>query len=180
VEEIMVEFRILKKQDIETIWRDIDRRELVESIYRLKDGKLVLERIDFDVQGWPPGEKEKYGPILEDCFDRGGLFYGAFSGEKLVGVVVLESEFIGADSDQLQLKFLHISRDFRKKGLGRKLFELAVAGAKEKGARALYVSSCESKNSVDFWMHLGCVVTPDVDEELRRLEPEDIHLVYPL
>ncbi len=176
----MVEFRTLKRWEIERIWQDIDRRELVESIYRLKDGKLVLERIDFDVPGWPAGEEEKYKPILQDCFDRGGLFYGAFSDGQLVGVVVLESRFIGADKDQLQLKFLHISRDFRKKGLGRKLFELAVDGAKEKGARALYVSSCESRNAVDFWMHLGCVITPDVDEELCRLEPNDIQLVYRL
>lgn len=176
----MVEFRTLKRWEIERIWRDIDRRELVESVYRLKDGKLVLERIDFDVLGWPPGEEEKYQPILQNCFDRGGLFYGAFSEGQLVGVVVLESEFIGADKDQLQLKFLHISRDFRKKGLGRELFTLAADGAREKGARALYVSSCESKNSVDFWMHLGCIITPDVDEDLYRLEPNDIHLVYRL
>jgi len=45
----------------------------------------------------------EYTPILLECFDRGGWFYGEFDGARMVGVVVLESSFIGARKDQLQL-----------------------------------------------------------------------------
>lgn len=175
-----MEFQTIGRNEIGRIWLEIDRGEFVKSIYRMENGELIEETIDFDVKGWPPGEQQKYMPLLEECHDRGGFLCGAFSDGQLVGVVVLESRFIGRCKDQLQLKFLHVSRDFRKKGLGGRLFGMAVDEAKKRGARALYVSSCESKNTVDFWMHLGCAFAPEVDEELYRLEPEDIHLLYRL
>ena len=109
---------------------------------------------------------------------RGGTFCGAFENSKLIGVVVLESKFIGRNGDQLQLKFLHVSRSYRKRGLGSILFEKAVEKAREMNAKRLYISATPSENTVDFYMHLGCVVTKEVDQELFELEPEDIHLEY--
>ena len=175
-----MEFRAIARVEIGRIWREIDRTEFVCSIYRAKNGELVEEKMDFDTKGWPPGEEQKYLPLLQECYDRGGFFYAAFHNEKLIGIVVLESKFIGKNKDQLQLKFLHVGHDFRNKGLGTKLFTIAVNEARKRGARELYVSSCPSKNTVDFWLHRGCVMTDDVDEELYLLEPEDIHLVYRL
>jgi GNAT superfamily N-acetyltransferase len=173
-------FRNIGRDEIGRIWQEIDRRELVRNIYRVKNDELFEEKVDFDVKGWPPGEERKYMPLLQECYDRGGFFHGAFHNEKLIGVVVLESKLIGKRKDQLQLKFLHVSRDFRRKGLGTKLFLIAANEARKRGAKQLYVSSCESKNTVDFWLRRGCVITDDLDEELYRLEPEDIHLVYRL
>jgi len=127
---------------------------------------------------WPPGEPEHYGPILLDCYDHGGTFYGAFDGDKLVGAAVLESRFIGHKGDQLQLKFLHVSRSYRQTGLGRMLFQKAVSRARELGACRLYISSTPSENTVQFYLRLGCRVTEDVDKDLFELEPDDIHLEY--
>src|SRR5579863_93036 len=100
--------RNLHREEIAQVWK-IDRREVIENIYRLENGTLVLRPHHIDVPGWPPGEAEKYTPILLDCFDRGGWFNGAFDGAELVGVVVLESRRIGSEQDQLQLAFLHVS-----------------------------------------------------------------------
>jgi hypothetical protein len=40
------------------------------------------------------------------------------------------------------------------------------------------VSSVPSENAVDFYLHMGCRVTEDVDPALFELEPDDIHLEY--
>jgi predicted N-acetyltransferase YhbS len=96
----------------------------------------------------------------------------------LIGAVVLENKFIGKDKDQLQLKFLHVSSKQRKRGLGRLLFERAVERARELNAKRLYISATPSENTVDFYLHLECGVTEEVDEELIELEPEDIHMEY--
>ena len=117
---------------------------------------------------------------MYDCFDRGGTFYGAFEDSRLVGVSVLESKFIGKRRDQLQLTFLHVSHSHRKTGLGRRLFEKAVERARAKRARRLYISATPSENTVNFYLHLGCVIAEQVDPELFTLEPEDIHLEYDL
>jgi N-acetylglutamate synthase-like GNAT family acetyltransferase len=74
--------------------------------------------------------------------------------------------------------FLHVSRSVRGKGLGRILFEKAAMRARKLGAERLYVSATPSENTVDFYQHLGCKVTDEVDAGLFELEPEDIHLEY--
>ncbi|MGD8406731.1 MAG: GNAT family N-acetyltransferase [Anaerolineales bacterium] len=174
-----MKIRELTRSEVPYVWQ-IDRREVIEHIYYLKNGKLVLKPKRYDMHGWPTGEPEHYTPILMDCFDRGGHFWGAFSGELLVGVVVLENRFIGSSQDTLQLKFLHVSSNYRKQGLGKELFFLAAEKALELEAKKLYISSIPSKNAIDFYLHLGCTLASEVDEDLFGLEPEDIHLEFDL
>jgi predicted N-acetyltransferase YhbS len=171
----MTSLRELLREEIEQVW-NIDRSEVIEGLYHLEDGTLVLRRQHIEVSGWPPGEAEKYTPILLDCFDRGGWFYGAFDDARLVGVVVLENRFIGRNKDQLQLKFLHVSHSYRNRGLGAKLFKLATITARERGARRLYISATPSENTINFYTRLGCTIAEEPDPELFELEPEDIHL----
>ncbi len=170
-----MKIRELERQEVRDIW-SIDRSEVVDKVYHCEDNELVLKPDHYDIQGWPPGTPERDGPILLDCFDRGGTFYGAFDGETLIGVAVLESHFIGREKNQLQLKFLHVSRRHRQAGLGRTLFERAVAKARELGAGRLYISATPSENTVRFYLRRGCRVTDDVDAALFELEPADIHL----
>ena len=173
----MINIRPLTRAELPLIWT-IDRSEVIENIYYFRDGKLVLESEHYDMQGWPPGEAEHYHPHLEDSFENGGHFWGAFDGEKLVGVAVLEGRFIGSKGDTLQLKFLHASKAYRKQGLGRRLFSIAAKQAKIMGAARLYISSAPSENTVNFYLHLGCQQTSEINAELFALEPEDIHLEY--
>lgn len=174
-----MKIRLLARSEIPYIWQ-IDRREIIDNIYYLRNGKLVLEREHYDVRGWPPGKPEHYTPILLDCFGRGGYFWGAFAGELLVGAVVLENRFIGSSKDTLQMKFLHVSNSFRKQGLGKQLFVLAAEKAIELDAKKMYISATPSENTVNFYLRLGCVLAREIDEELFALEPEDIHLEFVL
>ncbi len=169
--------RFLQRDEIPLIWQ-IDRREVIQNIYHLRNGELVLVPEYFDMQGWPPGESEHYTPILLDCYDRGGTFWGVFEDGNLVGTAILESKFIGSKSDTLQLKFLHVSRRQRKQGFGAKLFRLAVEYARSLGARKLYISATPSENTVNFYMRLGCALATEINTELFALEPEDIHLEF--
>lgn len=180
----MITIRTLLRKEIEHVW-NIDRSEVVDNIYRFENGTLVLRPHSFDptlarlsgfVPGWPPGEAEKYTPFLLDCFDRGGWFYGAFEGGDLVGVVVVDNKRIGKYKDRLQLKFLHVSRSYRQKGLGARLFELARTTTRLGGAKRLYISATPSENTINFYLRLGCTVAAEPDQELFELEPEDIHL----
>ncbi len=173
----MIKIRNLTKNELPNIW-EIDRSEVIDNVYYFRDGELILEAEHYDMQGWPPGEPEHYHPHLEDCYARGGHFWGAFDGEKLIGVAVLEEQFIGSKKDTLQLKFLHTSSGYRKQGLGRRLFSLAAEQAKGMGAEKMYISSTPSENTVHFYFHLGCQLTEEIDAELFEMEQEDIHLEY--
>lgn len=175
----MIHARNLSRDEIRAIW-SIDRSEVIEAVYYLENGALILKPEHFDMRGWPPGEAEKYTPILEACYDRDGWFFGLFDGEQIAGVSVLESSFIGTNGDQLQLTFLHVSRAYRKQGLGRRLFELAAQEARQRGANSLYISATPSESTIHFYLGLGCRLASQPDPELFELEPEDIHLEYNL
>jgi predicted N-acetyltransferase YhbS len=172
-----ITYRKILREEISQVW-DIDRSEVIKNVYHLEDRTLVVRPQYEEVLGWPPGEAEKYTPILLDCFDSGGWFYGVFDEGRLIGAAVLESRFIGGRNAQLQLKFLHVSRSYRGRGLGAKLFELAKMAARERGATRLYISATPSENTVNFYMRLGCAVVGEPDPELFALEPEDIHLEF--
>jgi predicted N-acetyltransferase YhbS len=174
-----MKFRELSRDEIPNIWQ-IDRSEVIDNIYYLRNGQLVLEPEQYDMRGWLPGEIEKATSFLLDSFDHGGHFLGAFDGEQMVGVTVLESRFIGSAKDTLQMKFLHVSRAFRQHGLGKKLFWLTARKAMALGARKLYVSATPSENTVNFYLRLGCALATEIDEGLFQLEPEDIHLEFDL
>lgn len=133
-----------------------------------------------DVRGWPPGEAEHHVALHEACYERGGTFLGAFDGDRLVGVAVLDTVPLGAQRDQLQLTFLHVSHDYRGQGLGARLFEEMRTLARARGARYLYVSATPSENTVRFYQRRGCIVAPEPDPELLALEPEDIHFICPV
>jgi predicted N-acetyltransferase YhbS len=170
-----LDLRALERHELANVW-SFDRAEVITGIYRRTGDGLLLEPRRIEVKGWPPGEAELYGPLLLDCFDHGGTACGAFDGGALIGAMLLEGRFIGRAEGTLQLKFLHVSRPYRKAGVGRALFERAVARARELGARRLYVSSTESKNTVEFYLRRGCRLADEVDPALFALEPNDIHL----
>ena len=128
------------------------------------------------MKGWPPGEAEKYTPILEACADRGGWLYALFEGDALIAAVVLDNRPMGKSGDQLQLEFLHVSQPCRGLGLGQELFARAAGVARERGAKRLYVSATESEHTVHFYQRMGCTLAAEPDPDLFALEPKDIHL----
>ncbi len=171
----MITGRELARAEVYRLW-EIDRREVIENIYYLESGGLVLKPEYYDMHGWPPGEAELYTPLLLDCFDRGGWFYALFDDDRLIAAVVLENKFIGPRKDLLQLKALHVSSSYRDQGLGRQLFELAKSKARAQGAKGLYISATPSEHTINFYMRLGCTLASSLDPELFALEHEDIHL----
>jgi N-acetylglutamate synthase-like GNAT family acetyltransferase len=98
----------------------------------------------------------------------------------LIAVSALESEFIGKEKDQLQLYFHHVDSQYRHKGVGGKLLRKVRAKAKNLGAKKLYISATPSKNTIEFYMHVDCRLTSDLNSKLYKLEPEDIHLEFTL
>ena len=172
----MIEYRELRRDEIRSIWQ-IDRREVIENIFVAGPSGLELEPVRIDVAGWEEGKPEAMTPVLEASFDDGGWFGGAFEGERLVGVAILENAFFGPDRRTLQLSFLHVSAETRGTGVGKTLFEQARAEARKRGALRMYVSASATERTVRFYLARGCEVLAEPEPRLFELEPEDIHLV---
>ena len=154
----------------------IDRSETIHNIYHVRDGSLVLEKVYWEVPDWSLEEKRKRLTELQDVFDKGAILFGAFDDTDLVGMSVLDPNFVATGNERLNLEGLWVSNKYRGKGIGRTLFQLVEQAALERGAKALYVSATPSENTVRFYRRLGCKLAEPVDRYLFEIEPEDIHL----
>jgi N-acetylglutamate synthase-like GNAT family acetyltransferase len=170
-----MEIRALRRNEIEKV-RGITRNEVVEQVYYFVDGSLVLRDEFHDMKGWNASELDRCVSRIYDIYDRNGILLGAFVKNRLVGVSVLDSEFIG--KDKLQLYFHHVDNNYRHRGVGGKLFRNIVIEAKELGAKSLYVSATPSKNTIGFYLHMGCRLASEVHTKLFELESKDIHLDF--
>ncbi len=171
-----ITYRELDRAEI-VLLREIDRSEVIEAIYYFRDGKLELEDEYYDMNGFPPGELDELIERLYVLFDEGGSIIGAFDDcGRIAGMTAVENRLRGHNSNRVKMDILFVSKSRRKLGIGRQLVGLVAEKAREMSATRLYISAIPSKNAVEFYLKLGCRLTPEVDPELFEMEPEDIHL----
>jgi GNAT superfamily N-acetyltransferase len=167
--------RGLFREEIEKL-SEIDRSEVVEFNYRLSHGKLELFDYYCEIKRFSETKLVQLKTGLYHLYDGGGAIYGALCENKLVGIASLDSRFRGENLNRLQLALLHVDKNYRKCGIGKHLVELVAEKARKLGAQQLYISAAPIKNTVEFYMKLGCKLTAELEADLFELEPEDIHM----
>ena len=109
------------------------------------------------------------------------MLLGAFEHASLLGFAIFRPNLTDSLTDSMaQLAVLHISRDFRRKGIARALTEQVVQLARKSGAKSLYVSATPSESAVGFYRSQGFELVDDPHPELYALEPDDIHMIKTL
>lgn len=81
------------------------------------------------------------------------------------------------NKNRLIVDSFHVSRDARRHGIGRALFECAKTEARARGAKQLYISACSSKETVAFYLAMDCRLADDAIPEAVEAEPFDLQLV---
>jgi ribosomal protein S18 acetylase RimI-like enzyme len=178
----MIEMRQMESSDIGRI-AEIDRSEHITLGYFYRDGKLEAEEVDWHVPRWCADHRsehsvqaniEAWKPYLKQ---HGGTMFGAFDGDLLVGFAIFRPKLT---EDVAQLAVLHVSREYRRRGIAAALAEKVHRLAVESGAKMLYVSATPSESAVGFYTSQGFRLAKEVHPELYALEPEDIHMVKAL
>lgn len=98
----------------------------------------------------------------------------ALEGEKVIGFIALKKQLV---DEYMILDMMHISAECRGQGLGRKLFELGKKEAKNKGAKALYISACSSEETIAFYKEMGATITNHPIREIAEEEPYDLQMI---
>ncbi|WP_237391678.1 GNAT family N-acetyltransferase [Paenibacillus dendrobii] len=160
--------------------RQIDRSETIGKIYAMQDGRLQDIASGHECPTWNEAQTAEMMERFSKMLRGGGIAYGAFDGDTLAGFGVLGHQFRGENLDRLQVDLMYVSRSYRRQGIGSRIMEELSREAKERGASYLYISSTETESAVNFYMAGGGEITDQVDEELFRLEPEDIHMLKKL
>lgn len=169
-----IEYRLMKKNEIEKV-REIKRKEEVNYTYYVVDGELNLKEEVYTME-WSDERYKEIIKELNDLYDRKGTIFGAFDNETLVGFAALESRFMGIAKDQLRLSMIQISNEYRGHGIGTSLMNYLKLRATEVRARKIYITAARTKNTIDFYLGIGCKLASEVDQTLSKLYPKDIAL----
>lgn len=157
------------------LFKGFRRHQKVEKSMRKIDGKWIAVDTVF-VDDWGAAEYEELVRCLKNTVNTGGVVYAAFEGERLLGFSSVESEFLGSQKQYLELSSIHISEEFRGKGIGKQLFNRAREWAKNHGAKKLYISAHSSVESQAFYKAVGCREAAEYSAPHVEKEPCDCQL----
>ena len=136
---------ILSRQQLDQLW-EIDRSEIIDTLYRLDNGQLRAYREYYDVRGWDPHDRQVYTPIHEACYDRGGIFFAFFDDEQMIAAAALDTLPRGMNGELRQLLFFYVGAGKRGQGWGRqrqqalhRAVQRACVAAREVAARRAVV-----------------------------------------
>ncbi len=173
-------YREFKEEEIELcLFASFNRYQKVNRCWRKEAGVWVLKDIAF-VEEWSLEEYKYLVECLKNTLITGGAVIAAFDNNALIGFASVESMPFGSAGEYLQLSSLHVSSDYRNKGIGKALFIKMANKAQELGGKKLYISAHSSEETQAFYKAMGCVEALEYNEELVAKEPYDCQLEYEL
>ena len=105
--------------------REIDASQYIGQAWREVDGKRQLVKIDYYEPDLPNGFDAHLSKLIETV-NSGGVVLGAFHDMRLVGYCSANSLVFGEKYKYVLLDQLYISKNFRNKGIGKRLFFMAA------------------------------------------------------
>jgi GNAT superfamily N-acetyltransferase len=157
---------------------EIDVTETDDLVY-LQRGRSIEETTEVwsrparDASAWAA-----YVAAWRATLAAGGAAWGAFRGDRLVGIIVLHRWIRAPSTDQLEAMF--VDRSARRQGIASALMRVLEREARAGGAAELAVSATPSRSAVGAYLAAGFRPTSEPVPILLAREPEDIHLEKPL
>ena len=156
----------VRHQTVTACWRKIDNDwQLVPNVYE---------------ENWSQAQRREMAEDVAHHINLDQTGFGAFDGERIIGFATVSHHIFGAAARYVQLVCLQISEEYRRQGIGRKLFSLTCEEARRLGAEKLYISAHSSKESQAAYRALGCTPAEEVNEGLAAAEPFDVQMEYRL
>jgi GNAT superfamily N-acetyltransferase len=176
VEELL-EIRRLARSELARV-SEIDRSEEIQLLYEQRGIELVERHGEWSASTWDPdGDGDDSVAAkrreLEKYIDLRGVAFGAFAGERLVGLAVVVPHLRPAVA---QLAFIHVTREQRGAGVGSRLCGEMERVARVAGDTEMIVSATPSGDTVRFYRGRGFEPMAEPLPELLEVEPEDVHM----
>ena len=156
----------VRHQTVTECWRKIDN-----------DWRLVPNVFE---ENWSQVQCRETAEDMARHINLDQTGFGAFDGERIIGFATVSHRIFGLTARYVQLVCFQISEEYRRQGIGRKLFSLACEEARQLGAEKLYISAHSSKESQAAYRALGCTPAEEVNEGLAAAEPFDVQMEYRL
>ncbi len=158
---------------------DFQRYQEVSKCWRKIDGDYKLSDVHY-IEDWELSELRKMAEKILQGLSQGCVGYAAIINNKIVGFAYLENLFFGDKKQYINLGELYVSFPFRRRGIGKKLFDMTCQEAKELGASKLYISAHSAEESICAYKSYGCTFAQEVNATLAQKEPFDLQLEFSL
>ncbi|MGB5944720.1 MAG: GNAT family N-acetyltransferase [Paenisporosarcina sp.] len=129
---------------------------------------------------WDHEKKSAVVHSLRYCIQAGDSVIGVYRERELIAFANVENEKFGTYSDYVELPYIHVSREVRGSGIGKKLFEICCEEAKLLGAKKLYVAAHPSVETQHFYKKMGCTLASEINTVIFNKETLDLQMEYPL
>lgn len=174
--DFMITYRNLEAQEITLpLFDAFQRRQIVRKCWR-REAKLWVIRDAPFIDEWSPEDYALLVKCLQNTVNSGGIVYGAFFEQMLKGFVSVEPQLFGGNHKYMDLTSIHVSADMRGAGIGRTLFRMAMAWAREHGAKKLYISAHSAVETQAFYRAMGCTEAAVYQQAHIESEPFDCQL----
>ncbi|MBR3515638.1 MAG: GNAT family N-acetyltransferase, partial [Lachnospiraceae bacterium] len=100
--------------------------------------------------------------------------------ERIIGFATISHDIFGETANYVELVCFQVSEDYRRRGIGKKLFTMICEEAMQLGADKLYISAHSSKESQAAYKALGCVHAEEIIPWIADEEPFDVQMEYVL
>ncbi len=161
------------------LFAHFNRYQKVTKCWRSENNARVLKDIAF-MEEWSPENYSFLVKCLRHTIDSGGTVWSAWDDERLIGFASIESMRRGSRKQYLQLSSIHVSAEYRGRGIGQILFRAIVETAREMNAQKLYISAHSSEETQSFYRAMGCTNAEETMADLVAEEPFDCQLEYVL
>ena len=158
---------------------DFVRHQTVTACWRKTDNDWKLVPNVYE-ENWSLEQRREIAEDVVHHMNLDQTGFGAFEGERIIGFATVSRRIFGVAARYVQLVCLQISEEYRRQGIGRKLFSMACEEARQLGADKLYISGHSSKESQAAYRALGCSFAEEINEELAAAEPFDVQMEYRL
>ena len=176
-----IQYRQLSAGDISPdMLQHFNRYQEIKKMWKNKDDEWILINNPHILKNWDDDTKQKITTeYFTEAVCSGGYLWGAFDNEKLIGFCTISGKPIGSKKQYLQLSQIHVSYEYRGKGIGRKLFSLSAETMKNCTAKKFYIVANPSEESQAFYSAMGCF---DAEEIISALYDDeyDVHMEFVL
>lgn len=170
-------YRKLEIGECERI-REIDASHYIGRAWREVDGERQLVEIDYLDPDFPEGY-EVHLAGLKSTLEEGGAAWAAFDVDgRLIGFMTVNREVFGKQFRHVLLDQMFVNKQDRNRGIGKRLFKLAVDTARDWSADKLYICAGSAEETILFYRAMGCKEAEEINVELYEDDPRDWQLEY--
>lgn len=155
------------------------RHQKVEKCWRKVGGSYALLPVAY-TEEWSLSECRELAKKILYRLSLGAAAYGAIKDNRIVGFSLVINKRFGSEDQYIDLAEFYVSEPFRRKGIGRRLFQMSCNAAKKFGGEKLYISAHSAEESIAAYKSYGCVLAKEINQILAEKEPCDLQLEFEL